>query len=80
MPGCTLEAAHTQKTRIRHCSHHETAVRQLFTSLLAGALLCINAPSVGMVMSMRTHPSTSAEPPKRGLIDIALCNTSRLLL
>ncbi len=70
MPGCTLEAAHTQKKGFANCSHPETAMCQLFASFLASALLCMNAPSVGMVISMHPSASLGNKPPERGLIEV----------
>jgi hypothetical protein len=53
----TRSCTHTQKKGIGNYSHPESAVHKPFTSSLVGALLCISAPSVVMVMSI--HPSAS---------------------
>ena len=57
MPGCKLEAAHTQKNGIENCLHLETAMHQLVTSFLACELLRMNAPSVGMLLGIHSSDS-----------------------
>ena len=79
MPGCTPEAAHTQKKCIKNCLHPETAVHQLFATFL-------RVHSYAYTLSGYGHEHTSLSflgalnPQEKSLIESAWRNTSQLLL